>query len=55
MVGRSDLVRADWHLQHSRVLASGQFRHQDDRTQFESIAVNIRLVLIDLPRFKPSI
>jgi hypothetical protein len=34
------------------VLVSSQFRHQDDLTvrQFQSIMVDIRLVLIDLPK-----
>jgi hypothetical protein len=41
-------------LQHSRVLASGQFRQQDDLTvrQFKSIMVCVGPVLIDLA--KPS-
>jgi len=41
-------------LQHGRVLASSQFRYQNDLTvrQFQSIMVDIRLVFIDL--FKPS-
>jgi hypothetical protein len=41
-------------LQYGCVLASGQFRHQDDLTvrQFQGVMVEIGLVLIDLP--KPS-
>jgi hypothetical protein len=31
-LGSYNLPRAGWHLQHGRVLASGQFRHQDDLT-----------------------
>ena len=45
-------MRAYRHLQHGRVLASSQFRHQDDLTvrQFKSVMVRIRLVLINLPK-----
>jgi hypothetical protein len=47
-----NFARTRWQLQHGRVLVSSQFRHQDDLTvrQFQSIMVDIRLVLIDLPK-----
>ena len=46
-----DLLGSGWHLQYGRLLASGQFRHQDDLTvrQFQSIMVDLALLLIDLP------
>ena len=45
------LAWACWQLQHGCVLASGQFRHQDDLTvrQFEGVMVDVGLLLIDLP------
>ena len=47
-----DFAGAGWHLQHCGVLPSGQFRQQDDLTvwQFQSVMMNVRLVLIDLPK-----
>jgi len=46
-----DLLGSGWHLQYGGLLASGQFRHQDDLTvrQFQSIMVDLALLLIDLP------
>ena len=51
-LGRHDLPRARWQLQHGGVLASGQFRHQDDLTirQFQSIMVDVTLLFIDLAK-----
>jgi hypothetical protein len=45
-------ARADWHLQHGRLLAWTQFRQLDDLTvrQFERVVVDARLVQINLPK-----